>query len=281
MKTMMLAAGACAALCACGSVPEPWGPTPFDQATPAPQRMALADDALPEKVRVYRSQSGAAAAMNGVPYPQAGTATGAAGGILAGLIIAGVESGIDGRRNTLLNEAYPGIDALEARLARRVADGLAARGVALEDGAARGEKRAMLTEGLDARAHLDIVGHAVGYTQDFGQRGWRPYGQFTVRVVQGGDSPRVLFEDRVVYNQVAWTWDAVTLAPDTEHYFETFDDLTGDPQGAAAGLDAMVADVADAVVALLTDTGRPVQAAEPAPEEPADAFAPLTPFEES
>ena len=267
IRNTLCAAALAVALPACVSTPEPWGPTPLDG--PPPRAVMLVDDSLPDRITAYRVGSMAPGVMDAVPYPYAGTATGAAGGLLGALIVAGVEAGIDARRNDLLGETYAGVDGLEDRLAARIRDGLADKGVAVSGSVPRGgepDDRALATAFAEG-VSLDVFGHNVGFVADGGYGTWRAYGQFTVRLVEGGASPRILLEDRIVYNESAGLLSAVSVQPDAEG-FEDFDAIIADPEGAAAAMDAMVDAVADAVVVLLTETGRP-----PAP-------APAAPFEE-
>ena len=103
-------------------------------------------------------------------------------------------------------------------------------------------------------AYLDVVLNHYGYIAAGIAEGtpYRPTLAATVRLVSARNSS-VLMEDSIYYNPIGpYGQDRhVTIAPDTEYSFGSFDTLTGSPERAVAGLDTAFVKSTEAIAALM------------------------------
>lgn len=86
-------------------------------------------------------------------------------------------------------------------------------------------------------AYLDIVAQNYGYlAMDVGSDSpWRPSYQLRVRLVRASDAS-VLMQDTIIYNPVGQPKKVVTVAPDPSHFYDNFEALERDPDGAIKGM---------------------------------------------
>jgi hypothetical protein len=175
--------GIAAILCLSACI-SPYVATPYDRTAATVQRIALVDDAVPERLTAWEVAS-----------------VGSNFGLIGALADAGIQNS---REDALMGAlATVNFDA-EARLEQRISASLAERGyeVALVEGANR-ERRVFLEsyagapEGIDA--YFDVVITNYGYIAAGAGQPWRPTADATVRLVRASDGS-TLMENQIAYN---------------------------------------------------------------------------------
>ena len=196
--------------------------------------VALADDSLPDQVMAYQAAS-----------------TTSNFGLIGGLI----DSGVQASRKDAVNDALETIDyEPEAPFEAYIIEALGREGISAEllEGPDR-EKREFLVEYPEAneevQAYFDIVVLSYGYMQS-GGNSWRPSAAADVRLVdkETGDT---LMENRIFYKVVNATAGVITLSPDPGYIFANREDMTGNPERLAEGIDVALQAIADAAIGLL------------------------------
>lgn len=194
--------------------------TPYVAGPDRLERVAVADDSLPEGLIAYEVAS-----------------VGSNFGLIGALIDAGVQSS---RRDAVTDALGTISFDAETVLEGYVIDALGQQGVqaTLLNGPQR-ERRVFLATYPDApagvEAYFDLVLTHYGYLSAGSGQPWRPSADATVRLVsvEGG---RVLLENRITYNTMNAPRGVITLTPNPEYVFENREEMVSDPQRLANGL---------------------------------------------
>lgn len=181
-------------------------------------------------------------------------------GLIGALIDGAIETNHEARfKDVLASKSY----SAKGRFQGAVIAGLTARGYTVVTIPVSRDETQFVSKyptesGPPVDAYLDLVTTGYGYIAA-GIRDstpYRPVIAVRVRLVRAADSS-VLMQDIVVYNPVGPATrsgamkGAVTVAPDPQFQFTSFDSLEDNPDMATAGLDVAIQRTADAVCDLL------------------------------
>lgn len=232
-KTVALAAALMLSACA-----TPYVATPYERASANVRAITVLDDSADEKAIATE-----VASM----------------GSNFGLIGALVDAGIQAERRAALNKALEttGFDG-EAMFERRLAERLGAEGyqVRVAEAAAPREKRDFMVayptpEGV-VDAYLDVVVDHYGYLSAGAFQPFRPSVSAKIRLVSAADPSKVLMDNRIVYNGMAYmTEGAITISPNPAYEFQNREALLADPTRTSAGIQDALHQVADTAAQLL------------------------------
>ncbi len=179
-------------------------------------------------------------------------------GLIGALVDASMKANRDSKFAGLLQAQ--GVDATAIFLAD-LKRAVTSHGYAAVDVSATRPKSDLLKTyppaGTDAvDAYLDVVVFNYGYVASgIGDSSpYRPFVNLRCRLVRAGDGA-TLMEDTVIYNPVflarMGSPKAVTIAPDPAFVFVDFDTLMSKPEGVVSGLNAGLANSADAIGTLV------------------------------
>ena len=237
---------ALAGLAACAT---PYAPTPYDREAAQVRRIAMMDDALPERAGAYQATS------TGQNVASSTAAASPIGGLVVGLVVAGAEAKVASDRRGKIADALEaaGYDP-EAALERSLDEALEAAGydVTLTGEARR--KRALrdaYPAADDADAVLDVVAVSFGYMKTGGAQPWRPHANVHVRLVDAADPTVILMDNRVAYNPLGTPENVIVVPADPAFAFETVDEMKEAPEKTRDGLQHAVDSVAATVGTLL------------------------------
>ncbi|MBL8696763.1 MAG: hypothetical protein JNK67_00235 [Alphaproteobacteria bacterium] len=191
------------------------------------------------------------------PSVELATSVGQSFGLIGALVDAAMLADRNARFGKVLEQQnFSAIDTYT----RHLADRLTARGYAVKPIAIKRESAEFAASypphgetGVDA--YLDTVVISYGYIAAgiASNTPYRPRFLVRARLANATDTA-VLMEDAVIYNHVgpaAMQSQAVTLAPDAAHRFDTFDILLADPENAVRGLRTATEQSAEAISHLL------------------------------
>ena len=231
-KTVALAAALMLSACA-----TPYVATPYERASANVRAITVMDDAAED-----RAIAAEVASM----------------GSNFGLIGALVDAGIQAERRAALNKALEttGFDG-EAMFERRLAERLSAEGyqVRVAEAAPRAKRDFMVAyptpEGV-VDAYLDVVVDHYGYLSAGAFQPFRPSVSAKVRLVSAADPSKLLMDNRIVYNGMAYmTEGAITISPNPAYEFRNREALLADPTRTSAGIQDALHQVADTAAQLL------------------------------
>ena len=223
------------ALAVSGCVSSPYVGTPYDRASAGVTSIGMAEDSVPEKAIALEAVSA---------------------GLQFGLVGALIDSGIQASRQDALNDAlltvqYDAETQLEIYLAERLRD--MGYSVSMLPGEPRETREYIKTYPLGDRpvdAYLDVVVREYGYHSAGASLPFRPYADATVRLVDA-ESGSILMENAIVYNGMNPSEGVITLSPNPEYAFTSREDLLGDPNRTAAGIQDALNRIADTTAQFL------------------------------
>ncbi len=225
-------------LAACARVPE----IPFDRTANVVKTIGLVTPRFPDSASVILAST-----------------PGQSFGLIGALIDGAMQSDRDSRFKAVLEQQS---FSAQDKFQQAVTVGLAARGYSVVSVPMTRDKADFVAKyptdtGPPVDAYLDLVTTAYGYIAA-GVRDSTPYRpNFVVkaRLVRATDST-VLMQDTVIYNPIGpgalqGAKGVVTVAPDPQFQFTSFDLLASDPAKAAMGLDVATVQTAQTVCDLL------------------------------